>query len=203
MVTSPVLGQRSLLLFVDALDECDLAATQSVIQMFEDLAKSSLSQGTNFNIYLSSRYWPRIKIQNCLITRVEEKNKDDIVRYIQKNLEPKQINEDLELHSTLSTDIVDKAEGIFLWVVLVTREILQANTTVCTLQELRDIVRRIPPNLRDLYQHLLQSTKFKDRERLLRLFQLVFYAQRPISSTEVRYALAFGSVAYSSYAEWS
>ena len=62
VVTSSVLGQRKLLLFVDALDECDLAATQSVIHMFEYLSSSSFAEGTHFNICLSSRYWPQFRI---------------------------------------------------------------------------------------------------------------------------------------------
>lgn len=38
---------------------------------------------------------------------------------------------------------------------------------------------------------------------MLRLLQLVFYAKQPLSATELRYALAFGCKAYSSYEEWS
>ena len=202
VVTPSVLGQRSLLLFVDALDECDFAATQSVIRVFEDLATSSLSKGTNFSICLSSRYWPQFKIQNCFITRVELENKGDVLSYIQKYLEPSQFDEDPELHAALRTEILDKAKGTFLWVVLVTRELLQAITTGATLRELRDIVDKVPPDLDEFYQHQLQNTKSEDRERMLRLLQLVFYAQRPLSLTEVRYALAFGCKAYTSYAEW-
>ena len=201
-VTPSVLGQRSLLLFVDALDECDFAATQSVIHVFEDLATSSLSKGTNFSICLSSRYWPQFKIQNCFIARVELENKGDILSYIQKYLEPSQFDEDPELHAALRTEILDKSKGTFLWVVLVTRELLQAITTGATLRELRDIVNRVPPDLDEFYQHQLQNIKSEDRGRMLRLLQLVFYAQRPLSLTEVRYALAFGYKAYTSYAEW-
>ena len=203
VVTSPVLGQRSLLLFVDALDECDLAATQSVIDMFEDLAHSSLSEGSNFSICVSSRYWPQFRIPHCFIARVELENKADIVRYIQKRLESTQMNENLGLHAALRAEILDKAKGTFLWVVLVTRDLLQANTAGATLRELRDIVRTVPPGLSEFYQHQLQSTEGEDRGRMLRLLQLVFYAQRPLSPTELRYALAFGCRAYASYAEWS
>ena len=203
VVTSSVLGQRSLLLFVDALDECDLAATQSVIHFFEDLARSSVSEDTNFSICLSSRYWPQFRIQNCFVARVELENEGDIVRYIEIRLQSTQVNEDLEVHAALRTEILDKAKGTFLWVVLVVRDLLQANIAGATLRELRDIVQRVPRDLSDFYQHQLQDTKSEDRERMLRLLQLVFYAQRPLNPTELRYALAFGCRAYSSYAEWS
>lgn len=203
-VTSSVLGQRTLLLFVDALDECDLTATQSVIQMFEDLASSSLSEGTNFNICLSSRYWPQFRIQHCFVARVELENKGDIVRYIQKHLESTPIQEeDLKLLNALKIEILERAKGTFLWIVLVTQDLLNANGGGATLSELRNIVQRVPPDLSQFYQHQLQTTKSGDRERMLRLLQLVFYAQRPLSPIELRDALAFGSQAYASYAEWS
>ena len=203
-VTSSVLGPRSLLLFVDALDECDLTATQSVIQMFEDLAISSLSERTNFNICLSSRYWPQFRIQHCFVARVELDNKGDIIRYIQKHLESTPIQEeDLEILNALKIELLERAKGTFLWVVLVTQDLLNANAGGATLSELRNIVQRVPPDLSQFYQHQLQTTKSGDRERMLRLLQLVFYAQRPLSPIELRYALAFGSRAYASYAEWS
>ena len=203
-VTSSILGRRKLMLIVDALDECDLGAIQSVVQTFEDLASASLSENTNFNICLSSRYWPQIRIPRCFTARVEVKNHDDIVMYIQKRLETAHVNkQDLALFDTLKSEILNKAQGTFLWVVLVVQELLQANIAGATLRELRDIVQTVPLDLRRFYQHLLQSTEGEDRERMLRLFQVVFYAQRPLSPTELRYALGFGSEAYASYAEWS
>ena len=203
VVKSSVLGQRSLTLFIDALDECNLADTQSVIYMFESLASSSLVEGTNFSICLSSRYWPQFRIQNCLIAKVEQQNKDDIDRYIQKRLEPTHVDEDFAVHAALRTELIDKAQGTFIWVVLVVQDLLSAYHAGATLRELRNIVERVPQNLHQFYQHQLQSTENEDRESMLRLLQLVFYAQRSLSPREVRYALAFGRRAYASYAEWS
>ena len=203
VVKSSVLGQRSLTLFIDALDECDLAATQSVICMFESLASSSLSEGTKFSICLSSRYWPQFRIQTCFIARVELENKGDIDRYIQKHLEPTQVDEDPGVHFALRNEILDKAQGTFIWVVLVVRDLLSAYHAGATLRELRNVVERVPLNLHQFYQHQLQSTKGEDRQNMLRLLQLVFYAQRSLSLTEVRYALAFGCRSHASYAEWS
>ena len=174
-----------------------------MIHVFEDLANSAFSKGTNFSICLSSRYWPQFKVQNCFTVQVELENQDDIVRYIQKHLEPTQFDQDPESHAVLRQEILEKAKGTFLWVVLVIQELLQANTGGATLRELRDIVRRVPPDLNQFYQHQLHNTKGEDRERMLRLFQLVFYAQEALSPTQVRLALAFGCGTYTSYADWS
>ena len=204
VVTSSVLGKRSLLLFVDALDECDLAATQSVIQFFEDLTSSSIAEGTNFSICLSSRYWPIFRIRNCLVARVELENEGDINRYIEEHLGLPQVNEkEFEILALLRTEIRGRAKGTFLWVVLVIRELLNASVAGATLGELRSIVQKVPPDLGEFYQHQLHITKTEDHDRMLRLLQLVFYARRRLSVTELRYALAFGCKAYSSYVEWS
>lgn len=69
------------------------------------------------------------------------------------------MSEDLELHPALRTEILDKAKGTFLGVVLVTQELLQANTAGASFRELRDIVQLVPPDLNELYQHQLQNTK--------------------------------------------
>ena len=203
VVTSSVLGKRSLSLVVDALDECDLVATQSVIHYFEDLASSSISEGTKFNICVSSRYWPMFRIRNSFVARVELENKDDITRYIEEHLGLPQLNEEeFGVFDLLRTEIQKRAKGVFLWVVLVIRELLNASLAGANLGELRGIVQKVPPDLGKLYRHHLQCTTTEDRNRMLRLLQLVFYAQRPLSVTELRYALGFGCKAYSSYVEW-
>lgn len=152
VVTSSVLGKRSLLLFVDALDECDLAATQTVIQFFEDLTSSSISEGTNFNICLSSRYWPIFKIRNCFVARVELENEGDINRYIEEHLDLPQVYEDgSEVLDLLRNEIRKRSRGTFLWVVLVIRELLNASVAGATLGELRSIVQKVPPDLGYFY----------------------------------------------------
>ena len=204
VVTCSVLGKRSLTLFVDALDECDLAATQSVIQFFENLTNSSIFAGSNFNICLSSRYWPMFKIRNCFVARVELQNESDINRYIEEHLDLPQVYEDgFEVLDLLRNEIRRRSKGTFLWVVLVIRDLLNASVAGATLGELHSIMQNVPQELGEVYQRQLQSTKYEDRNRMLRLLQLVFYAQDSLSVEELRYALAFGCNAYSSYEEWS
>ena len=105
--------------------------------------------------------------------------------------------------ATLGREIANKAQRTFLWVVLVMRDLLNAHNTGATLREFRKIVQGIPPDLNEFYENQLKNTKNENREHMLRLFQLIFYAERSLSPTELRYALAFGCGAYASYDEWS
>ena len=204
VVTPSVLGQRNLVLFIDALDECDLVEIKSVIQFFEDLASSAIRHKTKFNICLSSRYWPQFKLRHCFETRVEIANRCDIATYIHDKIEFPHPEEDDSTHLMhLRTQILEKASGIFLWVVLVVGELLNAQDIGATRSELQSIVRKVPSDLSGLYLHQLQSTHTEDRLSLLRLLQCVFFSQRPLSPTELRYALAFSTENFASYAEWS
>ncbi|KAL9131558.1 MAG: hypothetical protein Q9175_006735 [Cornicularia normoerica] len=204
VVTPSILGQRSLVLFIDALDECDLVEIKSVIQFFEDLASSAIGQETKVNICLSSRYWPQFNIRHCFQTRVEVANQRDIATYIYHTIKLPHLQEDDSNHlKQFEAQILERANGIFLWVVLVVQKLLDAQDTGATRSELQDIVRKVPSDLSGFYEHQLRSTHTKDRASLLRLLQCVFFSQRPLSPTELRYALAFSTETFASYTEWS
>ena len=204
VVTPSVLEQRNLVLFVDALDECDLTQIKPVIRFFEDLAYSAVRQETKVNICLSSRYWPQFTIRHCFQTRVEVANQRDIATYVHNSMELPYPQEGSSIHlAYLRTKILEKASGIFLWVILVVQELLNAQDIGATHSELLNIVRKVPPDLSGLYLHQLQNTDVEGRLPLLRLLQCVFFSLRPLSITELRYALAFSTDTFTSYAEWS
>lgn len=193
VVTAPVLGQRNLILCVDALDECDLIGAKSVIQFLEHLANSSIRENTKFNICLSSRYWPQFTIQHCFKARVEIENHGDIASYIHQS----------DQLAILETKLKDKAQGIFLWVVLVVQELLSAHENGATLGELDRILHRVPSDLWSFYQYQMENTGHDDRCQMLSMLQCVFYSQEPLSPTELRYLLAFGHEDFSSYSDWA
>ena len=203
VVTVSILGQRNLVLCVDALDECDLVGAKSVIQFFEQLAKASVRENTKLNICLSSRYWPQFTIQHCFKTRVELENHADIARYIQQHMETMQIgvtgNNQL---AVLEAKLRKKANGTFLWVVLVLQELLYAYENGATLGEIDRILHEVPSDLQLFYQHQMDSTRSDDRRQMLSMLQCVFYSLRPLSPTELRYLVAFGHEDFSSYSEW-
>ena len=203
VVTASILGQRNLILCIDALDECDLIGAKSVIQFFEHLASSSILEGTKFNVCLSSRYWPQFTIRHCFKTRVELENHGDITSYIQQQLESMQaVANDNNKLAVLKTKLQNKANGSFLWVVLVVQELLTAHDNGATLGEIDRILHRVPPDLWNFYHHQMENTRYDDRLQTLSMLQCVFYSLRPLSPTELRYTLAFGHENFSSYSEW-
>lgn len=204
VVTASTLGQRNLIICVDALDECDLLGAKSVIQFFEHLAISSVRENTKFNICLSSRYWPQFTIQHCFKSRVEIENHGDIASYIQQQMEAIRsfVDEKNQL-DVLESKLRDKAKGTFLWVVLVVQELLTAYESGATLGEIDKILDDVPPDLSQFYQHQIKNTKYDDRHQMLSMLQCVFYSMRPLLPTELRCLLAFGHKSFSSYSEWA
>lgn len=204
VVTDSILGQRNLIPCVDALDECDLVGAKSVIQFFEHLADSSMLEGTKFNICLSSRYWPQFTIRHCFKTRVELENHDDIASHIYKHMETMHpVVNDTDQLTVLKTKSKDKANGAFLWVVLVVQELLTVHDNGATLGEIDRILNRVPPDLWHFYQRQMEYTGCADRHQMLSMLQCVFYSLRPLSPTELRYILAFGHEDFSSYSAWA
>ena len=202
-VTASILGQRNLILFVDALDECDLIGAKSIIQFFEHLANCSIREKTKFNVCLSSRYWPQFTIRHCFKARVELENHADIASYIQQHLttvhEPENQNDYL---ATLVSKLMEKAKGTFLWVVLMVQELLSAHENGATLGELDRILQRVPPDLWSFYQHQIQNAEHDDGCQILSILQCVFYSLEILTATQLRYLLAFGRESFSSLSEW-
>ena len=204
IVTVSVLGQRNLILCIDALDECDLIGAKSVIQFFESLASSSIREKTKFNVCISSRYWPQFTIQHCFKTRIERMNHGDIMRYIRQQMETVQavVHQSNEL-AGLGTKLEKKANGTFLWVVLVLQDLLIGYENGATLGEIDRILDTIPSDLENFYRHQIQNTKHDDVHQMLRMLQCVFYSMDTLSLTELRYLLAFGEEKFSSYSDWA
>ena len=204
VVTASVLGKRNLVLCIDALDECDLKDTKPVITFFERLGSSSMQEKTKFNVCLSSRYWPQFTIQHCFKTRVERMNHGDIVSYIRQQMETVQaLTYQSSQLAVLETRLEKKANGTFLWVVLVVQELLIAYENGATLGEINRILDTVPSDLENFYRRQMQNTKHDDGHQMLRMLQCVFYSMETLSPTELRYLLAFGEENFSSYSEWA
>lgn len=203
-VTASVLGQRNLILCVDALDECDLTGAKSIIQFFEYLANCSIQEKTKFNVCLSSRYWPQFTVQHCFKIRVELENYADIANYIQQQMMTMQATvAQSDRFASLETKLKKKAQGTFLWVVLVVQELLSAHENGATLGDLNRMLQEVPPDLQSFYQYQIQSVEHDDSRETLSLFQCIFYSWETLTVTKLRYLLAFGRESFSSYFEWA
>lgn len=86
-----------------------------------DLAASAVEKGLRFCVCLSSRHHPKISFSGSkeIILDKHEDHKEAIAGYIEKKL----IIGNPRLKRKLARKIESKAAGVFLWVVLVVREL--------------------------------------------------------------------------------
>ena len=184
------LGDRSLTVFVDALDECDQGQAAGMVDFFEELGDVAIDNDIALQICFSSRHYPTIVIKKGIEVSLEDEigHADDIKSYIRSKF---RIGKS-KAAQTLMTEVFDKSNHIFLWVVLVL-DILNAeypNTSV-SISKMRKRLVEIPPQLADLFDMVLK--RYTDnREQTELCLQWVLFSTRALTPQELYFAVQFG-----------
>lgn len=184
------LGDRSLSVFVDALDECDQGQVAGMVDFFEELGDLVIDNDIALQICFSSRHYPTIVIKKGIEVSLENEigHADDIKSYIRSKL---RIGKS-KAAQTLMAEVFDKSNHIFLWVVLVL-EIFNAeypNTSV-SVSKMRKRLVEIPPQLTDLFDMVLK--RYTDnREQTELCLQWVLFSTRALTPQELYFAVQFG-----------
>ncbi|GIC93698.1 Pfs, NACHT and Ankyrin domain protein [Aspergillus udagawae] len=181
------LGQRSFTCFVDALDECDEQQVVDMVQYFEDMAEQSTNNGILLRICFSSRHYPYIAIRRGMRLTLEDQigHGEDLATYVASRLQI----EDPVILEDLQTQLLRKAAGVFMWLVLVV-DILNKEYRHNGLA-LRKRLAELPSDLSELFKDILR----RDKENMagLRLCILwILLAKRPLQPQEFYHALWSG-----------
>ena len=115
--------QRPLLLLVDALDECADGDIRDVVGLLESLSTHAAKAGTTLRICLSSRHYPHVSMKRKLELTVEGTpgHCQDIATYLSERL--------IVRDDKIEAEIRERANGIFMWVVIVISLLNKAYTT--------------------------------------------------------------------------
>jgi hypothetical protein len=145
--------------WVDGLDEFE--GSEGSHQAMADLFKE-ITQARNVKVCLSSRPWVVFSesFKNCPTLRLQDLTRPDITRYVNGNFEKSEAFDTLrkrepEAAHELITEVIDKAEGVFLWVQIVVMSVLKGIQNRDDLGILHQRLRCIPKELEPLYRHLL------------------------------------------------
>ena len=82
-----------------------------------------------------------------------------------------------------------KTSGNFQWMTLVVPKVLQLRRKRKHLASLQSSIRKVPSELGDLYENLLDTIDKNDRLEALLLMQWVCFAIRPLQLEELRIAM--------------
>ncbi|KAI8277551.1 hypothetical protein K4K59_009456 [Colletotrichum sp. SAR11_240] len=165
-------GKWRICLFIDGLDEYSGDHT--------DLVKLILRMGElpNIKICVSSRPW--IEFSDAFENtewklHLHDLSQADIHTFIRDELQGngrfrrlRSLNEgDAE---SLALEIVARAQGVFLWVLLVVRSLLEGLRNEDDIHDLRMRLRALPTGLKDMFKRMLDTIDEFYRKRTSRLF---------------------------------
>lgn len=181
------LGQLRLTCFIDALDECDEQQVTDMVREFEDLAEEASEEGIAFRICFSSRHYPYIVIKRGDTMTLENQpgHMQDMENYVKSRL---RFN-NTALVEDLQPQLLEKAAGVFLWLILVV-DILNTEYSQGGLALKKRLVE-LPSNLGALFKDILTRDS-KNMEHLLLCVIWILCAKRPLRPKEFYHALWSG-----------
>jgi ankyrin repeat protein len=164
-------------LLVDALDECSDSDVRDVVELLEAVSIKASRSGAKVRICLSSRHYPSINMKQKLEFVLEDKpaHQEDIACYVRERLE----SDD----ERLQTEIERKANGIFLWAILVVNILNKASRDGC-VEEMEKVLDDLPGDLEAIFSAILGDNEADKAETVLML-QWVLFSRQPLTPEEL------------------
>ncbi|KAI9868493.1 MAG: hypothetical protein M1813_005937 [Trichoglossum hirsutum] len=179
-------------LLIDGLDEYDtpIADMSEIADVFKAAVSSS-----SVKAVLSSRPLPTFEesFANCAKLRLHELTFEDIATYVNDRISRHSrimqlSQEDPFCARNLITEIVTSASGVFLWVKLVVRSLLEGLRNFDTVFDLQQRLQELPQDLEDLFRYMLRKVAPQYRRQSSQIVQVVRHYQ-VLSDQLSRYAV--------------
>lgn len=176
------IGQTFKILFlVDGLDECGINRDEEdqLVDILNSLAKSA-----NVKLILASR--PEVVFKEifleCPQLRLEDLTKSDIWLYVTSQLQRQRRwkfieSEDERGAKELTSKIIKHAEGVFLWVVLIIRDVVRDLRDGDDLDQLQQKVSHLPSDLNVYFMRIIESIEPSHRREASVLLQLALHKE--------------------------
>lgn len=155
-------ARRKVLIFIDALDECRDRDRDRLIGFLHILRRQNRSRQNRLWIFTTSRPYPDGQVEADFQIRLEKENWDDVQTFVEQTLRlPDESPSDTE---ELKRTLVSRADGLFLWLVLVIPRIHDMSAKGLSLRRIQSDILNCPRELDSLYEGLLE--KIDDSELL-------------------------------------
>ncbi|GAW17427.1 hypothetical protein ANO14919_068840 [Xylariales sp. No.14919] len=172
--------------FIDGLDEYRDEHNHGPRDLIKVLC--NLAESPNIKLCLSSRSWAIFKDAfggNLNTTvRLEDLTRKDIRRFVTDSFNAHEQFHQLSLMDPLYADLVEevvrKAQGVFLWVFLVVRDLLEGLTYNDTMKIMRQRLDRFPDDLDAYFRHIFDSIHKVYRAQTARTFQIAMSREEPL-----------------------
>ncbi|PVH81097.1 hypothetical protein DL98DRAFT_654283 [Cadophora sp. DSE1049] len=183
-----------MLLFIDALDECREADRDLVQNFLKRLLAASKKSPVILDICISSRPDTAIDIvideERTIL--MQEHNESDILTFVDGELISRSLNlRGRDQYQALARRVIEKSDGIFLWVLLVVPRLRNAIRSGERMSTLTDLLEELPERLEDLFRNIIGRVSDNHLVETIRMIQLVVLAERPLTLEEFRHAISF------------
>lgn len=179
-------------LFVDALDEAGAEYAQQLVTYLHRLNDLAEKKMVTLKICISCRHYPIISHRATEIT-VQDHNHEDIAAYIKVNLlADRMIGEapDLGVWQNLVDSLIWQANGVFQWAYIIMPLIHQKVREGESPEDIWGWLPQVPAGLEDVYTYVLNHVIVHwNRKQSFLFFQWVSLAERPLTVSEMRYAI--------------
>ncbi|RSM17772.1 hypothetical protein CDV31_003379 [Fusarium ambrosium] len=164
---------------VDGLDEYDADNHQmgELVDVFKELSKLP-----NVKLLLTSRPWVVFeeRLAEYPRLRLHELTKPDIASFVDQQIREHQsawtmTHHDQSLIEFLKVEIVENSAGVFLWVYLVVRSLLEGLNSGDSIEELRGRILELPTDLEDLYLYMWIRIPKRYQSQVSRLLQILSF----------------------------
>jgi hypothetical protein len=178
----------NLMLLVDGMDEFQGHPSELI-----DFVKGLQVPGVK--ICASSRPWNQFQdaFGHGPHLRVERLTSGDIKQFVASTLTQSPAFLDYEesdpgYSARLVDNVCEKSDGVFLWVHLVTRSLLEGLSDGEKPSDLNERIESLPTDLEDLFDKILGSLDARQQARASQYFQLHRNALRPLSLLDLSFA---------------
>lgn len=126
-------------------------------------------------------------LEGCPTLRLQELTRPDMEGFVHGELSSNQLMSRLmeqfpERAPQLIVDLLDKAEGVFLWIKLVVRLLVDGLQNGDNLEELHAKLTVLPSDLRDLYKNMFGKMEIEYQKQAAVIFQLLDRWRRCINT---------------------
>ncbi|KAJ5387866.1 hypothetical protein N7509_010407 [Penicillium cosmopolitanum] len=205
ILASAILASASnqhITVFVDALDEAGAQSAQQIAVYFHRLVDRAAGKMLPLQVCISCRHYPITEIAQAIEIIVEDHNEEDIATYIKDTLLHTDVggyDPSRKMKNLLAEELTQHSNRVFQWAHLMIPLIKQKMLEGESFKDIHHWIQEVPVGLEDVYMYILSNViTASNRHQSFLIFQWLCLAQRPLSTTEMRYALATKNVQFES-----
>ncbi|KAK3898926.1 hypothetical protein C8A05DRAFT_18559 [Staphylotrichum tortipilum] len=176
-------------LFIDGLDEYVEENKHTHRNLIDTLHR--IAQSPNVKICASSRpwsvFWDAFEDMGANSLKLEDLTRGDIRRFVSDEFKAHKQFRRLSAHDPgyvkLIEEVATRSQGVFLWVYLVVKDLLDGLTYNDPVQAMLRRLDQFPAELEDFFHHMIESIPAFYRRQAARTFMITMTASEPLLLT--------------------